>query len=93
MEFSPNPLYLLERYRCRFRSSASGLGVRRFESLTLNRPDLRTPDSFASHSGIGFILAIPASRRGFRAHGQRSAKQKGIARFSHGRGLRVAIRC
>jgi hypothetical protein len=37
MDFSPNPLYLLKRYRRRFPNSVNGFGSGRFESLTLTR--------------------------------------------------------
>jgi hypothetical protein len=37
MGFSPNPLYLLGRYRRRFPSSVNGFGLVDFESLTLNQ--------------------------------------------------------
>jgi hypothetical protein len=39
MDFSPNLLYQFKRYRPRFRNPFNSLGLRRFESLTLNRED------------------------------------------------------
>lgn len=39
MDFSPNPLYLPQRYRRRSRNSVNGLAACRFESFALNRED------------------------------------------------------
>jgi hypothetical protein len=37
MDFSPKPLYLLTRYRLRFRNPVNALGLGRFESFSLNQ--------------------------------------------------------